>query len=417
MDEGKPNFVFLLSIYFAIMKKIWIVSEYYYPIVTSTGYYITEIAEYLANKGLNVHVICTSAKYNETDEYRLLKIEKHNGVTIHRVLSGNIDKNNFVKRTFRLFNSSLCLWFKILGNIKREDELLVVTNPAFLLLFIPWIKNIKRIRYHLLVHDIFPENLVAIGKLRSSSLVYRCLKSLFDWAYSQADSCISIGRDMAQIIQSKICKDMAITLISNWSDNKEVYPLDKKETKTYADLQCSNQFLFQFAGNLGHAQGLDNILDAISLIDNQDIHFLFIGGGAKYNIIKEFSSDRSNISLLGFQSRSTQNDFLNSCDIGIVTLSDGMYGLGVPSKSYNIMAAGKPILYIGHEKSEIALCIKEYSLGWVVKPNDPLSLKLTIESIYNDRDVLSSIRNNARVVANTIFAKDNILEKYYTLFA
>lgn len=74
------------------MKRIWIASEYYYPIVTSTGYYMTEIAEYLAKSGMDVHVICTDARYNETDECKPLKLEKHNGVIIHRVLSGNIDK-------------------------------------------------------------------------------------------------------------------------------------------------------------------------------------------------------------------------------------------------------------------------------------------------------------------------------------
>lgn len=397
------------------MKKIWIVSEYYFPIVTSTGYYMTEIAEYLARKGLSVHVICTGARYNETNEYKLPRLEEHNGVIIHRVLSGNIDKNNFVKRTFRLLYSSIRLWFKIFRNVNRGDKLLVVTNPAFLLLFIPWLKRLKGIRYHLLVHDIFPENLVAIGKLNSSSVLFKCLKSLFNRAYSQADVCVSIGRDMSQVIQSKI-RNNKIVLIPNWADNKDVWPLDKIETKTYAGLQETGKFIFQFAGNLGYAQGLDNILHAISLVKNTDIHFLFIGGGAKYHSIKSFSLKRNNVSLLGFQPRSLQNDFLNACDVALVTLSDGMYGLGVPSKSYNIMASGKPILMIGHPDSEIALCIKEFNLGWVVEPGNPEALKDMFELIYEQRGQLSSIRNNARCVADTVFAKETILNKYYQLF-
>ena len=120
---------------------------------------------------------------------------------------------------------------------------------------------------------------------------------------------------------------------------------------------------------------------------------------------------------MGFQERSMQKDFLNACDVAIVTLSDGMYGLGVPSKSYNIMAAGKPILYIGDEKSEIALCIKEYNIGWLVKPNDPYSLKNAIENIYYNRDKLMFIQNNARLVADTVFAKERVLERYYALLS
>ena len=99
-----------------------------------------------------------------------------------------------------------------------------------------------------------------------------------------------------------------------------------------------------------------------------------------------------------------------------MTLNDGMFGLGVPSKSYNIMAAGKPILYIGDTNSEIALCIKEYTMGWVVEPNNPYALKNMMEYIYKNRNNLDSIRNNARTTADTVFARTKILEKYYSLF-
>lgn len=124
-----------------------------------------------------------------------------------------------------------------------------------------------------------------------------------------------------------------------------------------------------------------------------------------------------NVSLLGFQDRANQNDFLNACDIGIVTLSDGMYGLGVPSKSYNIMASGKPMLFIGDRQSEIALCIEEYSLGWVVEPDNPKMLARMIEHIYSNRTCLSAMQNNAKTVADTVFAKERILEKYYRLLS
>ncbi|MFR1081867.1 MAG: glycosyltransferase family 4 protein [Bacteroides cellulosilyticus] len=208
-----------------------------------------------------------------------------------------------------------------------------------------------------------------------------------------------------------------ISFIPIWAENRAIYPLDKRDTNLYEKLKLEGKFVFQFAGNLGHAQGIDNLLAAIEKIDVEDIHFLFIGGGAKFDEISSFISHRGqkNVSLLGFQDRSQQNDFLNACDIGIVTLNDGMYGLGVPSKSYNIWAAGKPILYIGDDNSEIALCIKEFTLGWIVSPNDPHALKNMIEFIYDNRNNLSSIRNNARTVSDTIFAKDQILERYYTL--
>lgn len=398
-------------------KRIWVISEIYYPIKTSTGYYLTEIAEYLVTKGLDVHVICTGSTYNEGESMSLLREECHKGVNIHRVFPPNLDKNNFFKRTLRLFFSSFQLFLKVLFWVQRGDELLVVTNPAFLILMMPYVAWKKKINYTILVHDIFPENLVAIKKMSSSSIAYKCLKRVYDKAYSKARICISIGRDMTEILISKTRTNAKISFIPIWAENRAIYPLDKRDTNLYEKLKLEGKFVFQFAGNLGHAQGIDNLLAAIEKIDVEDIHFLFIGGGAKFDEISSFISHRGqkNVSLLVFQDRSQQNDFLNACDIGIVTLNDGMYGLGVPSKSYNIWAAGKPILYIGDDNSEIALCIKEFTLGWIVSPNDPHALKNMIEFIYDNRNNLSSIRNNARTVSDTIFAKDQILERYYTL--
>lgn len=398
-------------------KRIWLISEIYYPVKTSTGYYMTEIAEYLASKGLDVHVICTGSAYNKGEvESKLLLNELYNGVSIHRVTVNDIDKNNFVKRTLRLFLSSYKLFFRLLSLVHSGDQLLVVTNPAFLILMMPYVKWRKRIDYSILVHDIFPENLAAINKVSSNSLLYKCLKLVFDKAYAKADLCISIGRDMSEVLKTKLGNKAQVALIPIWSEEQLVYPLDKHETRLAQQLNLKNKFVFEFAGNLGHAQGIENLLDAISLLDIPNIHFLFIGGGAKYDLIADFAKGRSNVSLVDFMDRSMQNDFLNACDVGIVTLSDGMFGLGVPSKSYNIMAAGKPILMVGESNSEIALCVKEYNLGWVIEPNNPLMLKEAFESIYEHRDELSSIKNNARCMAETLFAKESVLDKYYQLF-
>ena len=400
-------------------NKIWIVSEYYYPIVTSTGYYITEIAEYLAKKKENVNIICTDATYNEKDSFNFLKKETRNGVEIHRVKSGNIDKNNFFYRIIRLFYSSFLLAIKLFFNTRKNDQVLIVTNPAFLVLLMPFVKLFKGINYTILVHDIFPENLVAIEKMKNTSFFYKLLKLAYDYSYSKADRCIAIGRDMSEVLKSKIKNKSEIIIIPNWSDVEDVFPLNKIETKLINKYELKNKFVFQFAGNLGHAQGLDNIIEAIKLIKNENIHFLFIGSGAMENRIKDFieSNTLKNVTQIGFQNRIEQNDFLNACDVAIVTLSDGMYGLGVPSKSYNIMASGKPLLAVAHEKSEISLCISENRIGWIVEPNNPLLLSSFFQNIYNEK-IENDFSNvmSSREVAINIYSKQIILERFASLF-
>lgn len=401
------------------MSRIWLISEYYYPVVVTTGYYVTEIAEYLVKKGKTVGVICTNNTYYESDTISFVEYEFHNGVEIFRALDKMITKNNLVKRVLRLFLSSISLFKLAKKHIKEGDEVIVLTNPAFMMLFMPKVRRLTGCRYHILVHDIFPENLVGIGKFSNQSFVFKCLKKLFDKAYAAADSCISIGCDMTEVIKTKTKNSKPITKITNWADIDDVCLMNKRETKLYAEYkeELKDNIVFMFAGNLGKAQGLDNYLEAIKKITTPKASFLFVGAGAKSEDIKSFSKINSKVIFAGFRNRSEQNDFLNACDIGVVTLADGMFGLGVPSKSYNLMASGKPILYIGDSNSEIAYCINTYNIGWVVEPNNPRALKDMIDAIVEHPEEIPQKSLNARTVANKVFAKPVVLEQYNQFFA
>ena len=397
------------------MTRTWIISEYCYPVVVTTGYYVTEIAEYLAAKGLDVGVITSNNTYYDSDVSSQLKYEEHNGVKIYRKIHRQISKNDNKKRVVRFITLSFSFFWMSLRHLKKGDQVIVLTNPAFFMLFMPVVRFFTGCKYHILVHDIFPENLSSLGKVNQSSGFYKLLKKVFDKAYSKADSLISIGNDMTNVLASKVKGNTPISLIPNWADVEEVNPRKKEETETYRKVQdfADGRVLFQFAGNLGKAQGLDNLMDAIDKVETDDARFLFVGAGAKLDDVNKFAEKHENTYAFGFVSRSQQNDFLNACDVGIVTLADGMYGLGVPSKSYNIMATGRPILYVGADDSEVAMFVKKYDIGWVVKPKDPEALKNQIEAIVKERDKLQQKGINAREVAEKVYGKNVILEKYY----
>lgn len=404
-----------------MMGKCWIISEFAYPVVVTTGYYVTEIAEYLAKKGFDIGVITTNNTYYVADAVSQLEHEVHNGVEYIRALGKQVDKDHFLKRVWRLLVTSFKLIRLAKTNIKEGDVVICLTNPAFLILFMPWIRKRTKCQYHILVHDIFPENLVSIEKLTASNknYVYFVLKKIFDKAYTAADSCISIGCDMTRVLEGKTKCKKDISLITNWADVNEVFPQKKENTRMYSEYETifNDKIVFQFAGNLGNAQGLDNVLKAIAYVDNSETAFLFIGAGAKKADIESFAEARPNVVYAGFRNRLSQNDFLNCCDIGIVTLADGMYGLGVPSKSYNIMATGTPILYIGEADSEIATVINKYSIGWVVEPDNPEMLKEVIEQIIQEKETIAEKGAKALQVAKTVFAKEVVLEQYYQFIA
>ena len=119
------------------------------------------------------------------------------------------------------------------------------------------------------------------------------------------------------------------------------------------------------------------------------------------------------VKFYGPYSRNQQTDVLNDSDISLVTLVKGMYGLGVPSKTYNILAAGKPILYIGEKGTEIWRTVEDNYIGYCFEPDDKKGVvdfvqSLTIDSLPS----LRTMGNMARELSERKYSKGTILTKF-----
>ena len=398
------------------MKKnrIWIVSEFFYPEMNSTGYFMTTIAENLA-QGNGVSVITAS---NNIDQKNDKKFNKN--IDIHRIKSFNLDKANLVKRTLKLLLLSLQFTYMLFFKIKKGDKIFCVTNPTFIILLVPFIKMIKNnINTSVLVYDVFPENLYANGILSKNTFLYKFLNKIYNICYESFDNIIVIGRDMKEIFKKKINikKHDRLKFITNWAETSLVTPMVKNDNTIIKKLKLENKIVIQFAGNIGRAQGLEQLVSIFSSCDKNKFHFLFVGDGVILNKLKEYviKYNVENITFLGSLPRSEQNIFLNACDIGLVTLNSNMYGLGVPSKSYNILSAEKPIFCIASSSSEIALMIKENKVGWVIENNEIEKIPKILEEIFNDKKKLKLISKNCRTLVMKSYSKEVILKKYFNL--
>ena len=339
------------------MQKLHILSELFYPNKTSTAYIMTELANYLAGF-YEVSVITTDIKYDEN----VIHSTEDLRYKVTRKSIGNVNKNSFLSRIKGAVGSSFLLAFELLKNIKNKEKVFVVTNPFLIILFVAIIRNIKNFEFTLLVHDVFPENSIPAGLNNKNSIIYRLTKFVFDWSYRKADKVIVLGDDMKELLMKKGVQDSTITVIPNWYDDDLVFTEFDRE-KYLAIPNLENKIVIGFAGNVGRVQGLDYFIDFFKKADNSDLVFVVVGDGAMLSQLKENNLNR-NIYFLGSKPRNEQSQFLHSFDISLVTLAEGMYGLGVPSKSYNILKSGKPIFYIGDSQSEIDLMINKFNCGW-----------------------------------------------------
>ena len=345
----------------------------------------------------------------------LSKVEDVEGISIVRLPTLKTGKRNFISRFIALAITSLMFSFYCLVKVPRKSSVFIVTNPVFLLLFVSVISKIKSFQLYLLVHDVYPNNLVSAGVIRSSSsLFYNFLNRLFDFSYSTASQIIVLGRDMKEIIAKKSSRP--ISVIENWAQLKSIKPLAIRPIEKYIPSPHADDLVLMFAGNFGRVQALEQLMNFIDCSNEDEISFLFAGKGYYENQLQELSERNRNVFYVGPYKREEQIDILNACDVALVTLSEGMYGLGVPSKTYNLLAAGKPILYIGETDSEIDRLIKEYNIGWTINDYNKHTFNETIKDIKNIKPALKEMGHRCRALAESQYSEEIIADKFLKLF-
>lgn len=387
--------------------KIWVVSELFYPETISTGYIMSEITKSLYNE-FEVEVICGSLFY------------EHNGnnenfidlpFLVNRINAVNYNKNHFISRLIGNLKISWKMFLLMKQKIPSNSQVLMVSNPIFLTWLASLLTKKRGWKIKLLVHDVFPENLSSIKRINLiGSLFLPLLKYFFDVAFSKMDTLILLGRDMKDVFLKKV-NNVQIQIIENWADVQNISPRHN---------YSNHEFKFIYAGNFGRVQGIEALLESFNYIKNPKFSFIFIGSGARQNLIDDFIKKSKNnlIKRLPWQEREKQNGFLNDASIGVVSLAKGMYGLGVPSKFYNLLAAGKPILYIGPKNSELHLVINEFKIGWFVEADNVSEITDTFEKIINTSEsILREYSSNARMLAETMYSKKIILSKFNKLFS
>lgn len=399
-------------------QRIWLVCELYYPEVNATGHYITQIGTGLAEE-FDVNVVCGQPNYLSKG-VRASSRDTHKGVNIFRVWSTTLNKNVLPFRLINMITIGLSMFVKCLRLFRRGDRVLVVTAPPSLPYTTALAALLKSASYVVLLHDLYPDILVAVGKTKSGSFLFNTIERLNRWLYKHANRLVVVGRDMHDRVSKKSAGlDVPIVTIPNWSDLDAISPTPKRSNKLLQDLGITDKFVLMYAGNIGHPTDIETIVEAADrLRDDDSIHFVFVGSGAKSAWLEKEVTERSlaNISVLGQLARDEQNTFLNACDVGLVSLISGMIGTAMPSRTYNILAAGKPIIALTEPASELAQVIDEESVGWHTSPGDPESLIGIIRTAMNSSVTLEEMGHRARVAAEAKYSPEIAVAAYGELF-
>jgi len=397
--------------------KVWVVSEVFYPDEQATSHYMTHIAEGLAGTH-SVHVMCALTA-NRPDGTPPPQHEIHNGVSINRFRVPRLDKNRLIARVANTFFVTLAIFFVALVRVSRGDVVLAVTNPPLIPVLLAVVCKLKKAQFILRVDDIYPDAMIAAGIVQQNSLVVRVARYAVRATYNLATHIVVIGRDMLQVVSRSLSKDHdKISVIPNWADLDTIDPTDRTSNPLLAKVGLTEKFVILIAGNIGRVQGIDTIVNAaIKMKNNSEIQFMFVGSGAKEAWVRSMISEHGlqNITLVPNQPRSQQSIFLGACDVALLSLKENMYGIGVPSRLYNYMAAAKPVIAVVDPKSEPALVIQEEKIGWVVAAGESEALVKAILAAQAKSPELIEMGSRARAVAEQKYFMGSVVSMYQSL--
>ncbi|MDJ0719288.1 MAG: glycosyltransferase family 4 protein [Prochloraceae cyanobacterium] len=403
------------------MKRIWILSERYFPEQTSTGYFLTKIAEGLAEE-YNLKVITGPATKSLLPCEGLPKHEVRNKVEIWRCKGTIFNQNLLLGFFLNGVTRSVAIFWKTLFLCQREDTILVVTTSSLLPFVALIIKWLKRIQVVLLIHDVFPEALIAAGLCQPSSIIVRIGQVMNRILYSHSSKIVTLGRDMTRLTLAKLSDkdENKIVCIHNWADNQIVRPTKKANNPKLKELGVADKFVVLYAGNIGRCHGIEYVAEAAKILQkNENIHFIISGFGYKKKWLEQYvmSNNLENVNILNRCPSHELIIVLNACDLAIISYIPGMAGVSVPSRMYNQMAAGKPILAVADDWSELAQVVKEEEIGWVVEPGDVEGLVRTIELAAAAPDLCFQMGAKAAAVAQNKYDFNQANQGYKKLFS
>lgn len=396
------------------MKKILILSEFFYPDKSSTPKVLTELAEDLVKNGLDVEVICSNHSYK--GNLKLSKKEILNGIKIARINSSNFNRNSKIGRLINYVSFTFNLFIKLLFS-NRYDSILVVSNPP-LIPFIAYLnKLIKNKPYYYLVHDVYPDIAVEVGAIKKESVPYKLMNKINQLAIINTEKLIVLGKDMKDIFLKKGVEEQGIKIITNWSKKYEL-SLEKADNAFYKERELISTLNIVYTGNIGRFHDIETIIEIakVSMEDLPNVRFIFVGDGFKRKELERaIKNGTSNIILSDYQYDASYLDVLSGADLFISTLSPRIKGLGVPSKTYSYLAAGKPIIAIMEQGTEIGDLVESENIGIRADSMEVDKVIDFIKGISSDKVKLEAMQNNVQKIFLDRYEREKVTTEFYRL--
>jgi len=400
--------------------KLVVVTPHFAPDVAPTGEVVTRITKELIEQGHSIDVITSLPWYRD---HRIEpgyegKLVRYEDVPWGRIVRVNpfptTDKRNIARRaaSFAGFSIASAL---LGGRVENVDGVLALSPPLTLGLAGWSIARRRKAPLVFNVQDVYPDVAIELGVLSNPGIV-AAARRLEKLCYARADAVTVLSDDLKDNISPRVDDPRKVRVIPNFVDTDWIAP-GERDNAYRREYGLSGKFVVMYAGNVGLSQSLDLVLDAAAALSHEkDIVFVINGSGARKTGLEQRAKGMSNVVFVGMQPSERLPEVLAAADLHLVPLKRGLARSSVPSKTYSILAAGRPLIASVDSGSEVARVVDRAGAGLAVPPEDSEAFTKAVRSLYERREELAAMGAGGRSFVEEWASPAAVAKRYADLF-
>ena len=397
--------------------KILYLPAYFYPETAASSYLGENRNQAFADAGFEIDAYapmpCRGISKEVRKEYKKRRVEKlYDGkMTLHR-FSMYAEGKNPILRALRYVLCWIAQGWKGM-RAKDVDCIYLASTPPIQGLLGAFIKKFRGIPFVYNLQDIFPDSLYNNGLANKGGILWKIGRVIENFTYKHADKIIVISEDFKKNIMAKGVPEEKIVVVYNWVDQNAVVNVERENNKLFDKYNLDrSKFYIEYSGNIGLSQNMDMLLEVMEdLQDNYpDINLVLVGEGAYKAQVEKIVADKQlkNVVMLPFQPYEDISYVFSLGDVGLVISKPGTGAASVPSKTWSIMSASRPVL-ANFDENELKDILAGNECGIFTKAGDKETFKQSIITLYENRELCKQYGKNGRQ-----FVMDNLTREVGT---
>lgn len=405
-------------------RPIVVLVPHFAPDTAPTGEVITRIVDEFITAGRRIHIV-TALPWYRTHSIedgwagRLIRRERTEWGSIIRVhpFPGK-SKSNLLRRAigFAGFSAIAGVCTLFAGGIHRRPAAIISMSPPLTLGLTGWLA--ARLRFTTAIfniQDVFPDAAIETGAITNTRII-AAARWLERVSYERSDAVVVLSDDLRDNVVAKVSPRHVnkIKVIPNFVDADRIVPMDRM-TAYRSELNIGNELVVMYAGNVGYSQSLTMLLHAAKQMPN--ITFVINGDGAARADLESQAAGLTNIRFAGYQPRDRVGEVLASGDIHVVPLRTGLGAVSVPSKTYSILAAARPVVAAIDAGTEVTRILEQSGAGVSVAPDNEELFTSALQVMAADIETAREQGRKGRQWVETHVSPAAVAHSYLALIA